>query len=172
MKKITSGVIVFCIIGAAVLSFNYVKVSRPLSEVLESDSRNSGINMQAHYLYYVQPKVLVIDVRHISLDKSAADVFRVLLQYASELKEKSFDYVLLQSHGKTKFSLEGDYFKNIGEEYLAQNPVYTMRTFTENVYTPAGEKAFGTWTGGFLGVLNKQLEDFAEFHRKWYVEDM
>jgi len=172
MKRTIQLILVFCVIGVGVFSFNYFTVAKPLSEVLESEARNSGINMLAHYGHYIQPTVLAIDIRHVSGEKSAADVFRVFLQYASKLKEKSFDTVLLQSNGKTKFVLEGDYFKELGDEYGAQNPVYTMRTFTEHVYTPEGKKAFGTWTGGLLGVLNKQMEDFGEFHKKWYVEDM
>lgn len=172
MKRIIPLILVFCVIGVGVFSFNYFTVAKPLSDVLESEARNSGINMRAHYGRYIQPKVLAIDMHHVSGDKSAADVFRVFLQYSSRLKGKSFDNVLLQSKGKTKFVLEGDYFKELGEEYGAQNPVYTMRTFTEHVYTPEGKKAFGTWTGGLLGVLNKQMEDFGEFHKKWYVEDM
>ena len=172
MKKAARLVIVFCVIAVGVISYNYFTVAKPLSQVLESDRRNSGINIRAHYGHYIQPKVLAIDIRHVSGEKSAADVFRVFLQYASKLKEKSFDTVLLQSKGKTKFVLEGDYFKELGDEYGTQNPVYTMRTFTEHVYTPDGKEAFGTWTGGLLGVLNKQMEDFSEFHKKWYVEDM
>lgn len=80
--------------------------------------------------------------------------------------------ILLQSKGKTKFQLKGDYFRQLGIEYGQQNPVYTMRTFTEHLYTSEGDKAFGTWTGGLLGVLKEQMEDFEEFHKKWYVEDM
>lgn len=172
MKKTIIVVIVLAVVVCVVFSFNYFTVSKPLSEVLESEARNAGINIRAHYGYYIQPTVLAIDVRYISGEKSAADVFRVFLQYASKLKDKSFNTVILQSKGKTKFLLKGDYFKKLGNEYGVQNPVYTMRTFTEYVYTPDGKRAFGTWTGGILGVLKEQLEDFADFHRKWYVEDM
>ena len=172
MKKAIKLLVSLCIIAGGIFAFNYFPVAQPLSEVLKSETRNSGMNIRAHYGYYVQPTVLAIDVRDISGEKSAADVFRVFLQYASKLKEKSFDTVLLQSKGKTKFLLEGDYFQRLGNEYGSQNPVYTMRTFTENVFTPDGKKAFGTWSGGLLGVLKEQMEDFGEFHKAWYIEDM
>lgn len=172
MKKVITLIVVFCIIGGGIFSFNYFSVAQPLSEVLKSETRNSGINIRAHYGYYVQPSLLTIDVRDVSGEKSAADVFRVFLQYSSKLKGKSFDTVLLQSKGKTKFFLEGDYFKRLGNEYGSQNSVYTMRTFTENVFTPDGRKAFGTWSGGLLGVLKEQMKDFGEFHKVWYIEDM
>ena len=47
-----------------------------------------------------------------------------------------------------------------------------MRTFPENVYRPDGARAFDSWTGGVLGVLGKQMEDFNEFHKQWYIEDL
>lgn len=172
MKKIIKIIIGLSLIAIGIFSFNYFTVSKPLLDVIESETRNSGISVRSNYRYYIQPSVLAIDIRGVSGEKSAADVFRVFLQYASKLKEKSFDTVHLQSKGKTKFYLEGDYFKKLGQEYGEQNPVYTMRTFTEHLYTPEGKKAFNTWTGGLLGVLKKQMEDFDEFHKKWYVEDM
>ena len=71
-----------------------------------------------------------------------------------------------------KFVLEGDYFQTLGKEYGTQNPVYTMRTFPEKLYSPDGQRAFGRWSGGLLGIVGKQMEDFTEFHKQWYVEGM
>jgi hypothetical protein len=47
-----------------------------------------------------------------------------------------------------------------------------MRTFSENLVTPDGQRAFPVWTGGLLGVLQKQMEDFNEFHQRWYIRDL
>ena len=47
-----------------------------------------------------------------------------------------------------------------------------MRTFPENVYALDGAKAFPSWTGGLIGVTGKQMEDFAEFHKQWYIYDL
>lgn len=68
--------------------------------------------------------------------------------------------------------LKGDYFQTIGLEYGVQNPVYTLRTLPENVYTLEGKQAFGSWTGGWLGVVGKQMEDLNEFHRLWFMSDL
>lgn len=172
MKKIIWVALSLCFLAGTVFSFNHFTVGKPLLDVLKKEERNSGLTISAHYKGYYQPSVLAIDVKNVSGDKSAADVFRVLLQYASKIKEKSFDSVLLQSKGITKFTLDGDYFQKLGKEYGDQNPVYTMRTFTEHLYTPDGSKAFSIWTGGLLGVVKEQMEDFGEFHKKWYIEDM
>lgn len=172
MKVFMGIILTVILLVTAVFSANYVLANKPLSKVLESDSRNSGVNVKAHFKGYVQPSILAIDVQSVSGSNSTGDVFRVLLQYASQIKDKKFDTILLQSKGKTKFFLQGDYFQNLGKEYGTQNPVYTMRTFPENIYDPDGNKAFGQWTGGFFGVLNQQMKDFGEFHSKWYIEDI
>jgi len=57
-------------------------------------------------------------------------------------------------------------------EYESQNPVYTIRTFPENLYTIDGKNVYGEWTGGLLGVVTKQMEDFNDFHKKWYIDEM
>ena len=172
MKKIII-ILVFLVTGVLVIStVNYLMLGRPMADVIKSDPRNSGIHMVAHYGYYLVPSVLVLDVKEVSSEKSPADVFRVLLQYASEIQTVEFEAVNLNSKGRTKFVLKGDYFQELGEEYDFQNPVYTMRTFPENVYTLDGKKAFPSWTGGLLGVAGKQIEDFTEFHKQWYINDL
>lgn len=141
-------------------------------DVLESDPRNEGIRVVARYQNYVVFSTLVVDIKSVDGDKAPADVFRVLLQYAEAMRDRSFDRVILASSGKNKFFIEGSYFEQLGGEYDYQNPVYTMRTFPQHLFDPDGNRAFGTWTGGVLGVMGKQMEDFTEFHKRWYVEDL
>lgn len=154
-----------------VFGFNYFTLTKPLDSVLKSDYRNNGIEVSAHYENYVNPNVLVFDIKNIDLKNSAADVFRVFLQYSSELKTKSFDKIILSSKGQPKFYILGSHFTEIGREYGTQNPVYIVRTFPENVYKMNGSKAFDSWTGGVLGVSTKQLEDFNDFSKKWFIDD-
>lgn len=154
-----------------VFGFNYFTLTKPLDSVLKSDYRNNGIEVSAHYENYVNPNVLVFDIKNIDLKNSAADVFRVFLQYSSELKTKSFDKIILSSKGQPKFYILGSHFTEMGREYGTQNPVYIVRTFPENVYKMNGSKAFDSWTGGVLGVSIKQLEDFNDFSKKWFIDD-
>lgn len=158
--------------GLAIAAISHVQCQQPLREVSAADPRNAGISAWAHLKYGVLPGTLVFDLRGISPTNSMADVFRLLLQYAQTMQFSRFERVELAYRGQTRFVLEGDYFAQLGAEFGEQNPVYTMRTFTEHVYAPGGEAAFGTWTGGLLGVLGKQLEDFNEFHRRWYLNDL
>lgn len=159
------------IVGVIAL-VNYAFLQRHLAAVLDADPRNSGIEASAHYQFYVVPSVLVFDLRSVSGTNSQMDVSRVLIQFAESQKDKTFETVKLAYRGNAKFLLKGDYFRTIGREYGVQNPVYTLRTFPENVYRLDGSPAFGTWTGGWLGVLSKQMDDLNEFHQQWYIRDM
>jgi hypothetical protein len=171
-KKIIGTCGVFAAVLATIFGMNYMTLQNPMSEVLDVDPRNKGIIVSVHFGKYINPSELVIDLKDVSGSNSPADVSRVLLQYADALKIKEFEKVILAYRGTEKFQLKGSYFRTLGEEYGTQNPVYIMRTFPENVYGLDGTAAFETWTGGLLGVVGKQMEDFNEFHKRWYLADM
>lgn len=173
MKKTFLMVLYIAVLAAGMVSIacsSSKEVAQPMEDVIKSEDRNTGVGMTA---YYGDSKaVLVLDMKSIDGSKSSADVFRVLLQYAAKVKDKTFERVELATNEKTKFYLKGDYFNTLGVEYGTQNPVYTMRTFPQNVLNPDGSPAFSTWTGGILGVTNKQMEDFNKFHMQWYISDL
>jgi hypothetical protein len=173
MKKVAFVAIAIALIGAAaILATNYFTLQRPMDSIIIADTRDVGISISVHYEDYILPNSLVFDIREVPMDKAAVDVTRLLLQYAGTLKDKSFDSVSLEYRGIPKFRLKGDYFRTLGLEFGTQNPVYTMRTLPENVLTPVGLPAFGTWTGGWIGVMGKQMEDLNEFHRQWWMNDL
>jgi len=145
-------------------------VSQPMNDVIKADPRNSGVGMTASY--GSSPTILVLDMQSITGTKSPMDVFRVLLQYAAKIKSKTFDRVELTCKGKIKFLLKGNYFKTLGVEYGTQNPMYTIRTFPQNLARPDGTRAFPVWTGGLIGVSAKQMEDFKNVHMQWYITDL
>lgn len=155
-------------IGAA----NYVNLQHAMSQVQQADPRNEGIRVFVHYKYFVNPNVLVYDLRDVQETSSPLDVTRVLLQYAKQQQERSFTAVELSHRGNERFMFQGDYFQKLGQEYNNQNPAYTLRTLPENLYKSDGSHAFDTWTGGMLGVLARQMEDFTTWHRAWYIDEL
>ena len=50
----------------------------------------------------------------------------------------------------------------IGRENSWQNPVNTIRTCPENLRTPDGGKAYSSWSGSILDVLNAHMSDVNE----------
>ena len=166
-------VLALCVLViAAAATWNYTALQGPLNTVIEGDLRNAGIVCRSHFGGYVRSEELVFDLLRVAPDKSPADVFRVLLQFAESVKDQDFSNVKLSFRGEVRFTLSGDYFQRLGREYSSQNPVYTMRTLPENLLRPDGSKAFPEWTGGLLGVMSKQMEDFGQFHREWYISEM
>ena len=114
---------------------------------------------------------LVFDIRSASGEASMIEMTRHLLKAAEALKNQNFSRVYLAYKGKEKFFLEGPYFKRLGEEREWQNPVYTVRTMPENVRRLDGSPAYGSWSGGLLGVLGRQLDDNEKFHHEWWMDD-
>jgi hypothetical protein len=171
-KRGVGAVVILLLLIASVYGWNYLMLQSPMNEVAREDARNSGISVSTHYSYYLDPSTLVFDLRDVSMTNSKADVFRVLLQYAANMKSRRYDRVNLAFRGETKFILDGEYFQQLGQEYGAQNPVYTMRTFPSHLRRADGSEAYGTWTGGLLGVVGKEIEDFNDFHDQWYLRDM
>lgn len=165
MKKILGICFIFI---ASITGLNYAMLQSEISNKIDLDQRNDGIEVLVHYEWYINPSSIVFDLREVSLNKSAMDVSRVLLQASEVLKNSNFEKVYLSYNGSKKFMLKGAFFRQTGQEYGTQNPVYTLRTLPQNVYNLDGTKAFSTWTGGMLGVLGKQMEDLTEFNKQWY----
>lgn len=160
-----------CMAALVTAAANYTNLQHAMSQVQQADPRNEGIRVFVHYKYFVNPSVLIYDLRDVSGKSSPMDVTRVLLQYAEQQKERSFTVVELAHRGNEKFLLQGDYFQKLGQEYGTQNSAYTIRTLPENLYKSDGSHAFGTWSGGILGVLGRQMEDFTTWHRAWYINE-
>ena len=148
------------------------KLQTTANNAIEFDTRNDGIVVSTYFRHSLDKSVIVFDLRSVSGDNSPIDVFRVFLDFAEQLRDKPYDFVELAYNSDTKFRIEGSYFQHLGRERRYQNPAYTIRTFSENLQTPAGLPAYSQWTGGMLGVLTRQMEDFNDFHEKWYLDDM
>lgn len=172
MRKLLVFIVVILALVCTIIVVNYVALQLPMTKELSQDPRNSDITIWSHYQAFIAPSTLVLDLRSVGDDKAPVDVFRCLLQSASAFKSKSFDTVVLKHRGRAKFTLEGTYFKTLGDEYSWQNPVFTIRTFPQHIMKLDGSQAFPTWEGGWIGVTTKQMEDFLEFHKQWYVDDL
>jgi len=164
--------IILIFVFVLLYSSNYFVLQMPMNKVLKQDSRNKGIKVSVHLSKYINPKRLIYDLKEIGSENSMADVFRVLLQFAEKMESKEFQYVILSFRGKVKFYIKGNYFKHLGEEYSYQNPIYTMRIFPENLFLPNGHPAYPSLSGGWLGVMKKQMENFNDFHKEWFLDDL
>lgn len=169
MKKALIGLIILVTLIIGTYLYNYYTINYPVQTELNNDPRNSGINISTHYENYIDPNTLILDLKEFSGNKSQIDIFRALLQTAYALKADKFKSVKLQFQGEDKFIIPGSYFNEIGKGYADENPIYTIRTFPENILDLNGNKAYEPVEGGFLGVLNVQMDNFNDFTKKWYL---
>ena len=153
-------------------ALNPPALQTPMKEVIKGDYRNSGIEVSLHYASSFDTSILVYDLRNVSGGNSMADVFRVFLQYAEKMQFTRFSQVRLCFKGVEKFRIDGGYFETLGRDYATENVVYTIRTFPEHLRTPDGSRAYSEWEGGILGVTERQMKDFDDFHHKWYMDEI
>jgi hypothetical protein len=172
MKKILKPILIIIAILLLVYGYNYFTLQTTSNQITNNDYRNNGITYNIHYEHYINTSTLIFDLKSISLDKAPVDIFRTFLQVSSALKNKKFHEVKLAYKGKVKFFIKGKYFSELGNEYGLQNPMYTMRTFPENLYKKDGTSAYPGRTGGMLGVLGKQIDDFNDFMKEWYLNEL
>jgi hypothetical protein len=173
MRRLFVLAVMLLVLGVGLtIATNQMFLGGPLSTTMQADTRNAGIAAHAHFGDYVNPSVLVFDLEDVSPQNSPMDVFRAFLQFSAAVKDQQYTRVELAHHGTTKFVITGEYFRQLGAEYGKQNPIYTIRPFPEHLQHADGTGAYGSWTGGMLGVLGKQMGDFNDFHRKWYLDDV
>jgi hypothetical protein len=154
-----------------VTAIGNIQLQNAVDRALKKDYRNSGIEFSVHYKSDFSKATVVLQIERISEGTSRLDVFRALLDIAREMKDESFETLELAHRGSTKFLLDGSYFRQLGRERDDQNPNYTIRTFPENLRLPSGRHAYESWSGGIFAVVEKEMEDFKDFHDKWYWDD-
>lgn len=125
----------------------------------------------AYRRWLISPSSIVFDVRGVKDTASMVGMDRALFKAAEALKDRDYDQVILAHRGTAKFILDGARFKTIGQERQSQNPIYVIRTIQQDIKNMDESPAFGTLSGGWLGVLGAEMEQHNEFHQKWWVED-
>lgn len=166
-------IILFFIVGPTLVwALNHFFVDRPLKYLLAEDERNHSVKASAHWGGWIDPNELVFNVDGLTDKASRLDVFRVFLQYADAVKNKRYSRVILASQGRSKFSIDGAYFQELGDEYSTQNPMYTIRTFPPRVSTMDGTHPFHEYDGGLFVVLGAEMQQFSDFSDQWYLNDL
>ncbi|MFV3129553.1 hypothetical protein [Niveispirillum sp. KHB5.9] len=170
MRKITLGAGIAAGLVLLVGAANFFSATLPVSRAIGGDDRNGGISAYGYHQYLLLPGTLVFDVRDVGGGVSPLDMTRALLQTASAMKGRRFEKVILAYRGSTRYVMSGSYFQELGRNFNAgENPLYLMRTLPQNLRKPDGRDAFSTWTGGVLGVLTQQMDDFSDFHKQWWM---
>ena len=144
-------------------SANVLLLQQPANEVLRENSALQGMKVSAHYQYWVVPGVVVYDLEELSLRQTPIDVHTAFLEFAKKLKAKRYSRVDLSYRGTTKFSMDGESFARLGEEYAKRNFDYVLYSFPRLLRAKNGTPA--------LDPKAPDRDALLEFHRHWYGED-
>lgn len=117
------------------------------------------------------PHTLVFDLTDVPAGADADAVFRLLRQFAVRARQATFQRVVLAWRGNTRFLLDGNYFRKMGSE-SGQDAVYAAWTFPEHLRQPDGSAAYPHREGQWQEASQRQVQDFHDFHRRWYGQDL
>jgi len=143
-------------------SMNLFLLQDPVDQVIAENAAFKGMEISAHYQYWVVPGVVVYDLKKLDLNQTPIDVHTAFLEFAKKMKEKRYSRVELSHQGVTKFSIDGASFAKLGNEYAKRNFKHVLYEFPRAFrgLRPAGK-------------TNGQTDSDAlrEFHRQWYGDD-
>jgi hypothetical protein len=148
---------------AAVVGYsaNVLLLQRPVDQVIDSNSAFQGMKVSAHYQYWVVPGVVVYDLKELSVRQTPLDVHTALSEFARKVRDKRYSRVDISYRGATKFSIDGESFTRLGEEYEKKNYRYVLyefpRLFGKQTKSPAPGPA--------------GRDELLQFHRQWYGND-
>ena len=142
-------------------SANLFLLQEPVNDILRENAAFQGMEVSAHYQYWVIPGVVVYDLKGLSVRQTPIDVHTAFLEFARELKEKRYSRVDLSYQGTTKFSIDGASFTKLGQEYAKRNFDYVLYTFPKLFRASDGKPLEST----------QDRDALLQFHRKWYGQD-
>jgi hypothetical protein len=156
------------LIPVVVFLLNFGLFQQPMDQVLERDQRNGGMTVRTHWRWYVDPTVLVYDLRAAGAETKGIDVLRAFLQFAYRQKGRQFSRVVLAWQGTPRFYMSGADFAELGRQYVNRSPVDTMVAIPPLVRRMDGSKAFPAPAGlAWLDQQQRQLLDFNTFINHW-----
>jgi len=156
------------VVAALLLVYN-AWVFVPVMSALKGES---DVKVWIYRNCLLDPSTIVFDLKRVSPHASMADVDRNLFSAAEALKDRHYKTVILAYKGSGRFKLDGDRFQIIGQERDFQNPIYVVRTLTHDISSMDGTEAFPIYTGGWLGVMTKEMEQHNELHMLWYGKEL
>lgn len=149
---------------AAVVGYsaNILLLQQPVDDVLKRNAAFNGMEVSAHYEYWVVPGVVVYDLKEIGVRQTPIDVHTAFLEFAKEVREKRYSRIELSYRGVSKFSIDGASFQRLGDEYAKKNYDYALYRFPR-LFHRSGANASQP------GATDRDA--LMQFHKQWYGDD-
>lgn len=139
-----------------------------LREKLRSCPTFEAVEADVYYRGVFSGEVVVFNfVDGKSSSTRRIDPVHLLLEFAGKLDLSSVRRVVLARGGRDIFYVSSKELRPLADSYAGGGRVWSFNHLPESVRTMSGRPAFEEWTGGWLGVLQKQAEDNNKFIRDW-----
>ena len=145
--------------------WNYFTLHRPITEVLIDAETAKQIEIRVHYQWLFNVNKIVFDVRRVSPEIKAARMTRLLVDISKQIRNKSFDYLVLAYDGDDKFMLDGRYVRDLGDS--PQSLLSIMSTMPPRVLDLHGKPVFKGADYSSTSIT-QELNDVDQFHSQWY----
>jgi hypothetical protein len=142
---------------------NLFLLQEPVNDIIHRNSAFAGMKVSAHYEYWVVPGVIVYDLEKLSFRQTPIDVHTAFLEFAQKMRTRRYSQVKLSYRGTTKFSMTGDSFRRLGDEYAKRNFEFVLYSFPRLFHPEDHVRSPQPGTSDRDALL--------EFHRQWYGED-
>ena len=144
-------------------SANLFLLQEPMNDVLKQNVAFNGMDVSAHYKYWVVPSVIEYDLQSLTVHQTPIDVHTALLEFAKKVRTKRFSRIEIAYHGTTKFSVDGASFQRLGDEYAKHNFGYALYTFARTARPVDASKPAP-------GAVSDR-DALLQFHKQWYGDD-
>ena len=121
MKARVVRLVVF-VLPVLVYLLNFGLFQDPINKVIQRDDRNAGISVRAHWRWYVDPTVLVYDLREMPAGATGVDALRPFLHFAYKQKGRQFSRVDLAWRGNDAVLDQGERLRGAGAAVREPQP--------------------------------------------------
>lgn len=149
---------------ASLLGFlaNFLLLQQPLNQVLSQNASFRGMDISAHYEYWIIPGVVVYDLKELQPQHTPLHVQAAFFEFAKKLKESKVKRVELSHQGVQKFTLDGDSFRDLADSYEKREfakVLFAMPRLVKPKVTADPQNDVSA------------KDALLEFHKQWYLAD-
>jgi len=139
-----------------------------LRSKLDQCESSGVVNARVSYSGLIGTEVVIFDLRDGgSAGARRIDPVHLLMQFSGKLDLYAVDRILLARNGTKRFYIAGSDMRRLAQSYAGGGRIWAFNNLPARVRRMDGTQAFDEWTGGWLGVLQKQAEDLNRFITDW-----
>ena len=138
-------------------------------EIANADPRNEGVDFDIETGLWNSD--IGMNIEDVSLNKSMADVQRILFLTLERVSDRDFSRFYLLYEGDKRFYLEGGKARTIGQDYSWQNPIALIREFLPALRDMDDRKTYPRLNPSLLGGTMEAMENMKRFHMEWYLQE-